>query len=322
MTRADLRPAEPADEPFLEGLVRLAAGWRDGTSSPLTPQSEKYVRGWGRSGDYGVVALLDGARVGAAWYRLFQAQDRAYGYVRDDVPELTVAVERQARGIGLASSLLTRLLADAAAQGVPAVSLSVEPENPARVLYERLGFVKVAELAGAWTMWRPTSAERGSATRPHEPLLTADRLTLADLPAVKWSGGPSHLKAVAAALRRGREVDYLALRDGAGAPVAIGGIDYVKTPDAGVMWQLCTHPELRGRGLGTRLMRAMEDRIRSRNLQWAILGVEDDNPRARSLYERLGYREFRRSNESWEVTMDDGTVALYETEVAQLRKQL
>ncbi len=117
-------------------------------------------------------------------------------------------------------------------------------------------------------------------------------------------------------------MDYLALRGRAGRPVAIGGIDYVKTPDAGVMWQLCTHLELRGRGLGTRLIAAMEDCTRCRNLHWGILGVEDNNPRARALYERLGYREFRRSPESWGVTRDDGSVALYETEVAQLRKRL
>lgn len=152
-----LRCVEPADEPFLGELVRLAAGWRDGTSPPLTPQTEKYVRGYGRAGDYGVVALLDGARVGAAWFRLFSSEDSGYGYVRDDVPELALAVQEHARRIGVASTLLTRLLADATAQGLPAVSLSVEPENPARVLYERLGFVKVAEVGAAWTMWRATS---------------------------------------------------------------------------------------------------------------------------------------------------------------------
>jgi len=157
VTTFGLRHVRPADEPFLEDLVRLAAGWRDGTSAPLTPQREKYVRGWGRAGDHGLVALLDGARVGAAWYRLFSAEDPAYGYVRDAVPEISLAVRQHARRIGVATTLLTRLLADASCSGVPAVSLSVEPENPARVLYERLGFAKVSEVGGAWTMWRSTS---------------------------------------------------------------------------------------------------------------------------------------------------------------------
>ena len=95
-----------------------------------------------------------GRAFGAAWYRLFGAEDPAYGYVRDDVPELALAVQQDARRIGVARTLLVRLLADAATQGVPGVSLSVAPENPARVLYERLGFAKVAEADGGWTMLR------------------------------------------------------------------------------------------------------------------------------------------------------------------------
>ena len=159
-------------------------------------------------------------------------------------------------------------------------------------------------------------------SRQHAAHVTLGRLTVADLPAVEWAGGPSHLRYVAAALARTEEVDYLALRDADGKPVAIGGVDFAKTPNAGVMWQLCTHPELRGRGLGSRLIGAMEGRIRARGMRWAVIGVEDENPRARALYERLGYREFRRSPEAWEVTADDGTVTLHETEVAELRKQL
>lgn len=158
MTTIELRQAGPADEPFLGDVARLAIGWRDGTSPPLTPLTEKYVRGYGRPGDYGIVALLDGARVGAAWWRLFSADNRGYGYVRDDVPELTLGVQQQARRRGIATILLDRLLADAVPQGVPAVSLSVEPDNQAaRLLYERLGFVKVAEVGGAWTMLRSIS---------------------------------------------------------------------------------------------------------------------------------------------------------------------
>ena len=150
-----LRAADPADEPFLLDMVRLASGWREGSLRTLTPETEKYARGYGRRGDHGVVALTPEAPVGAAWYRRFDARDRGYGYVRDDVPELTLAVRPEARRRGVATALLTRLLADAAEQRVPALSLSVEPENHARALYERFGFVKVAEVGGSWTMLRP-----------------------------------------------------------------------------------------------------------------------------------------------------------------------
>ena len=133
-------------------MVSLAAGWRDGRHAVLTPAVARYVEGFGRTGDHGIVALRVGHRVGAAWYRLFSAPSGAYGYVADDIPELSLAVMPHARRSGVASSLLSQLLSDAGEQGLAGVSLSVEPDNPARSLYERVGFVKVADRNGAWTM--------------------------------------------------------------------------------------------------------------------------------------------------------------------------
>jgi GNAT superfamily N-acetyltransferase len=43
----------------------------------------------------------------------------------------------------------------------------------------------------------------------------------------------------------------------------------------------------RGRGIGTAIVRAAEERVASGRL---TVGVALDNPRARALYERLGYR--------------------------------
>ena len=40
----------------------------------------------------------------------------------------------------------------AKAQGFATLSLSVNPDNPAMQLYERLGFEKVALVEGSWTM--------------------------------------------------------------------------------------------------------------------------------------------------------------------------
>jgi ribosomal protein S18 acetylase RimI-like enzyme len=48
------------------------------------------------------------------------------------------------------------------------------------------------------------------------------------------------------------------------------------------------HPALQSCGIGTILIQAAAQRIRARGLHRAELGVEDSNPRARSLYERLG----------------------------------
>jgi ribosomal protein S18 acetylase RimI-like enzyme len=46
---------------------------------------------------------------------------------------------------------------------------------------------------------------------------------------------------------------------------------------------------LRSRGIGTQLMRRAEELTLARGFRAIVLGVEDFNPRARALYERLGY---------------------------------
>jgi ribosomal protein S18 acetylase RimI-like enzyme len=105
------------------------------------PSVRKYLDGWGRPGDEGVVAFdADGRRLGAAWSRLFPAEDAGYGFVAPDVPELSIGVAAHARGRGVGRALLDALLATAREQGYRAVSLSVDRQNPARRLYERAGF--------------------------------------------------------------------------------------------------------------------------------------------------------------------------------------
>lgn len=149
-------------------------------------------------------------------------------------------------------------------------------------------------------------------------------LTPADLPACAWSGSAAHLVQVARELERAAagEVDYLAVCTPAGLPVAIGGVDYQVTVGAGTLWQLGVLPALQSCGLGTVLIGAAEDRIRSRGLRRAELGVEESNPRARALYERLGYVAYGRRPDAWDVAAPDGSLRRYETMCTLMRKDL
>ena len=54
---------------------------------------------------------------------------------------------------------------------------------------------------------------------------------------------------------------------------------------------LFVHPDLRCQGIGLQLLRAAEQEAARRGYQRMGLGVATDNPRARSLYERDGYRD-------------------------------
>jgi ribosomal protein S18 acetylase RimI-like enzyme len=121
---------------------------------------------------------------------------------------------------------------------------------------------------------------------------------------------------------RGGVVDYLAVCPPSSLPVALGGIDYTKNPGAGTLWQLAVHGALPSCGIGTILIQAAEQRIRARGLHRAELGVEEHNPRARALYERLGYAAYGREPESWDEEAPDGTIARYDTVLTLIRKEL
>ena len=154
--------------------------------------------------------------------------------------------------------------------------------------------------------------------------LTVRDLTAEDLPSCAWSGGATHLANVAKALERARrgEVDYLAVCPPSGLPVALGGVDYAENPGAGTLWQLAVHGALQSCGIGTILIQAAEQRILARGLHRAELGVEESNPRARTLYDRLGYVAYGRAPESWDEQAPDGTVFRYETMCTPMRKEL
>jgi HAD superfamily hydrolase (TIGR01509 family) len=144
-----IRAAEPGDEPLLDAMLELAA-----PSAP-TWVPDSYVAGFGRPGDGGAVAeQVGGGPVGAAWFRIFDPNRPGYGFVAAGVPELSLAVAPEHRRRGLGRDLVERALREAAAAGHRELSLSVEPANPALRLYERLGFERVGESGGAWTMIR------------------------------------------------------------------------------------------------------------------------------------------------------------------------
>jgi ribosomal protein S18 acetylase RimI-like enzyme len=157
----------------------------------------------------------------------------------------------------------------------------------------------------------------------------AQQLAVGDLRAdevagLAWSGNAAHLRSIAAALDQaplGLE-DYLVARAPTGQPVAKMRIDYTREPETGVFSQLATMGPLQGLGIATTLIGTGERRVRARGLDFAALGVEDNNLRARRLYERLGYQASGRQHPSWETEDDDGVLRLYETTLTILRKRL
>jgi GNAT superfamily N-acetyltransferase len=144
-----LRKGGAQDVRFLRDMLHHAYYWRERVPGSLV---SRYVRGWGRPGDTALIALENGFPVGAAWFRLFSAAEPGYGFVDESTPELAIAVVPSKRGHGVGDDLLSALIQKAESAGYGRLSLSVEPGNPARKLYERHGFAVVDEGDEAWTM--------------------------------------------------------------------------------------------------------------------------------------------------------------------------
>jgi ribosomal protein S18 acetylase RimI-like enzyme len=155
------------------------------------------------------------------------------------------------------------------------------------------------------------------------PLIIRD-LTAEDLPLCPWLASAPYRASVANGLERARrgEADYLAVCSPSGLPVALGGVVYAKVPGTGWLQHLEVHAALRSCGIGALLVEAAEQRIRARGLHRAELKVEESNPRARALYERLGYVAYGREPAAWDAASPDGSLTRYETVCTLMRKEL
>jgi GNAT superfamily N-acetyltransferase len=160
--KIDLRPILPSDEPFLwEMLYQALYVPPGGLPFPRAilddPDIACYVQGWGRPGDWGLLAL-DGENqagatpAGAVWLRQWsEVAEKGYGYVSPHIPELSLALLPEYRNQGLGTRLLETVIA-LAKPDYPGLSLSVVESSPARRLYERLGFRKVGQVLESLVM--------------------------------------------------------------------------------------------------------------------------------------------------------------------------
>ena len=136
----NIRPATKDDADFIGTMLYEAARWnpdwpRESIEEFLDePSLRRYHEDWGREGDGGVIAEIDGEPVGAAWYRVFTEEMPGLGFVNEKTP------------------LLRSCIVQAREEGFQALSLSVAVHNRSRMMYQRAGFEKIAESGESWTM--------------------------------------------------------------------------------------------------------------------------------------------------------------------------
>lgn len=153
-----IRPIQESDESFLWDMlfemIYLPEDVEKSRDLLNYPDIYIYLDGFGqRNGDTGFVAEDENNQlIGAAWFRLFDAMNKGYGYINDQTPELCIAVIEKCRGNGIGTRLLKTLIEIAKWDGYASISLSVDSRNPANKLYQKMGFEPVKVIGTSWTM--------------------------------------------------------------------------------------------------------------------------------------------------------------------------
>ena len=106
------------------------------------PRVAIYAEDWGKPGDLGVVAVVDGVDAGACWMRVLP-EGVGLGSIDAITPQLGIALAEPYRGKGIGKRLMLEALSRAWQAGHAQVSLTVHPENPARHMYAQCGFREV-----------------------------------------------------------------------------------------------------------------------------------------------------------------------------------
>jgi len=145
-TKYSVREIAAADYPLLEDFLYHAIYIPQGEERPprdiiFDPEIYVYIKDFGEDTDCGVVAEVGGRVVGAAWTRIIPA----YGNLDESTPELAISVLPEWRGMGVGAGMMHELFALLRKRGFARTSLSVQQDNPAVRLYQRLGYVVTDE---------------------------------------------------------------------------------------------------------------------------------------------------------------------------------
>jgi GNAT superfamily N-acetyltransferase len=145
MAACVIRQAVREDLETLWDFLAMAAYEPHAAAAKAVPMIGTFLDGWPRRGDFGFIAEHDGVAVGAAWARQFSSREESWFYIDERTPEISIGVKELARGQGVGEMLLRSLIAEATGRGLR-LCLNIRSTNPARRLYERVGFRVVPEM--------------------------------------------------------------------------------------------------------------------------------------------------------------------------------
>jgi ribosomal protein S18 acetylase RimI-like enzyme len=155
--RVHFKKITKTDYPFLREMLYEAIFVPEGEATlPLTiidlPEIAKYIDNWGDYNDFGLIALENNQHIGAIWCRLYGEENRGYGFIDSNTPEVSMAVKENYRNKGIGTKLMNQLYILADEKGFETLSLSVDKRNRAAGFYIRIGFEIVGDVGTAYTM--------------------------------------------------------------------------------------------------------------------------------------------------------------------------
>ncbi len=101
--------------------------------------------------DYCLVAETEGKVVGAVWVRIADQ----YGHLDDETPSFSISLYQEYRGHGIGTELMKQMIKYLKKQNYKKASLSVQKENYAVRMYQKVGFEIVGENEEEFIMLHP-----------------------------------------------------------------------------------------------------------------------------------------------------------------------
>lgn len=148
-----IREIKKTEYDVLEHFLYEAIYVPKGTHKPSRkiinqPELQIYINNFGQENDHCLVAELEGKIIGACWVRIMND----YGHLDENTPSLAISVDEQYRGYGVGTQLMEQMIKLLCLKGYKQISLSVQKDNKALKLYQKVGFEIVGEKGAEYLM--------------------------------------------------------------------------------------------------------------------------------------------------------------------------
>ncbi|RAP32386.1 GNAT family N-acetyltransferase [Candidatus Marinamargulisbacteria bacterium SCGC AG-414-C22] len=111
-----------------------------------------YIEAFGKHSDLCLVAENNNRIIGCVWTRIISGEIKGYGNVDNKTPEFAISILKNFRRQGIGTALMKAMLQLLKDHRYDKTSLSVQKDNFAVKLYEKVGFKKISETKEDYLM--------------------------------------------------------------------------------------------------------------------------------------------------------------------------